>query len=250
MELSELVTYLDGYLELASFDDVSVNGLQVECSSAVERLAVSVDASLDAIRGACDEEAQLLLVHHGLLWGKPQPLSGVLGRRVGELFRRGISLYAAHIPLDAHPDVGNNAELVRALALTELEPFGVYRGRPIGLAGQFPRALAIADAMAGIERSVGRPTATMLAGDRGVRRVAVVSGGAGDMVEEAALHRIDLLITGEQDHAAAVFARDAGVHLVFLGHHATEVHGVRALARHLQDTFELPWTMVGSGTGL
>lgn len=250
MELSELVTYLDGYLDIAAFDDSSVNGLQVEAGTEVERIAVSVDASLDAIRGASEGDTQLLLVHHGLLWGKPNPLSGVLGARVGELFRAGVSLYAAHVPLDAHPAVGNNAELARLFGLDEVEPFGVYRGRAIGLAGVLPAPRAAADLVRQLESGVGPATGVVLAGDEEVRRVAVVSGGAGDMVEEAARHGIQMLVTGEQDHAAAVFARDAGVHLVFLGHHATEVYGVRALASHLQSEFGLPWSMVGRGTGI
>lgn len=250
MELSELVTYLDGYLDIAAFDDSSVNGLQVEAGTRVDRIATSVDASLDAIRGAADGGAQLLLVHHGLLWGKPSPLSGVLGARVGELFRAGISLYAAHVPLDAHPMVGNNAELTRRFGLTEVEPFGVYRGRPIGLAGTLQRPRPAAELVRELESAVGPATGAVLAGEGEVRRVAVVSGGAGDMVEEAARHGIQMLVTGEQDHAAAVFARDAGVHLVFLGHHATEVYGVRALAGHLEAEFGLPWSMVGRGTGM
>ncbi len=250
MELRELVTYLDGYLDLAAFDDSSVNGLQVEAGVTVDRLAVSVDASLEAISAAAEEEAQLLLVHHGLLWGKPSPLSGVLGARVGELFRRGLSLYAAHIPLDAHPRVGNNAELARRLALEDLEPFGVYRGRPIGLAGVLPRPRVVTELIRELETEIGPATGAVLAGVDEVTRVAVVSGGAGDMVEEAARHGVQVLVTGEQDHAAAIFARDAGLHLVFLGHHATEVYGVRALAAHLEAEFGLPWTMVGRGTGM
>ena len=250
MELSELVTYLDGYLDIGAFDDASVNGLQVEAGAEIERLAVSVDASLEAIRGAADGGAQLLIAHHGLLWGKPGPLRGVLGARVGELFRRGISLYAAHVPLDAHPAVGNNAELARRFGLVEIEPFGVYRGKPIGLAGDLPAPRAAVDLVRELEAGVGPATGVVLAGGAVVRRVAVVSGGAGDMVEEAAQHGIGMLVTGEQDHAAAVYARDAGVHLVFLGHHATEVYGVRALATHLEAEFGLPWTMVGRGTGI
>jgi len=249
MELSELVTYLDGYLDIEAFDDASVNGLQVESGGEVGRVAVSVDASLEAIRGAADACAELLVVHHGLLWGKPSPLSGVLGARVGELFRRGVSLYAAHVPLDAHPVVGNNAELARRFGLDELEPFGVYRGRPIGLAGVLPSPRSAVDLVRELESGVGPATGAVLAGGGEVRRLAVVSGGAGDMVEEAVRHGIQMLVTGEQDHAAAVYARDAGVHLVFLGHHATEVYGVRALASHLESEFDLPWSMVGRGTG-
>ena len=250
MKLADLVTYLDATLDIGAFDDSSVNGLQVEATGEVERFAVGVDASLEAIEAAAAAEAQLLLVHHGLLWGKPAPLRGVLGARVGRLFRNGVSLYAAHIPLDAHPTLGNNAELARRFGLKEVQPFGVYRGKAIGLAGVLDTGEPAVELIRRLESRVGPATAAVLAGEERVRRVAVVSGGAGDMIEEAARHGIQLLVTGEQDHAAAVYARDAGLHLVFLGHHATEVYGVRALAAHLESEFGLPWSMVGRGTGI
>ena len=138
MELNELVTYLDAYLDLASFEDASVNGLQLQAVDAVAQLAVAVDASLDAIEGAADQGAQLLVVHHGLLWGGAAPLTGVLGRRVRTAFDRGVSLYAAHLPLDAHTEVGNNACLARILGLEGTAPFGRYRGRLLGVAGHLP----------------------------------------------------------------------------------------------------------------
>jgi dinuclear metal center YbgI/SA1388 family protein len=250
MKLDELVTYLDVTLDIGAFDDSSVNGLQVEAGAEVDNLAIAVDASLEAIEGAAEAGAQMLLVHHGLLWGKPSPLRGVLGARVGRLFRTGVSLYAAHIPLDAHPTLGNNAELARRFELREVEPFGVYRGKSIGLAGSLDRPRPVVELIRALESRVGPATAAVLAGENPVARVAVVSGGAGDMVEEAARNGIQLLVTGEQDHTAAVYARDAGIHLLFLGHHATEVYGVRALAGHLESEFGLPWTTVGRGTGI
>ncbi len=249
MDLAPLVGYLDELLDVTSFDDASVNGLQLEAGGEVTRLAVAVDADLEAVRGAGSAGCELLLCHHGLLWGKARPLTGVLGQRVREAVQRGVSLYAAHLPLDAHPEVGNNAVLARQLALQEARPFGRYRGRMMGLAGQLPTPLAPEALLARLEALVGPALGTVWAGPPRVEQVAVVSGAAADTVEEAEGTDVQLLITGEPDHAAAVFARDLGVHLVFLGHHATETFGVVALAEHLQRRLGLPWVQVGRSSG-
>jgi dinuclear metal center YbgI/SA1388 family protein len=249
MELHELATFLDAYLDLASFDDASVNGLQLHAGDGVAQLAVAVDASLDAIEGAAEQGAQLLLVHHGLLWGGATPLTGVLGRRVKRLFEQGVSLYAAHLPLDAHTEVGNNACLARVLDLEGTAPFGRYRGRLLGLAGRLAVATDLDSVIGRLTDAVGPSLGEVRAGDRPVQRVAVVSGAAGDLIGEAAAAGVDLVVTGEPDHVAAVSARDAGIHLAFFGHHATERFGVRALADVVQRRFQLPWTEVGSSSG-
>lgn len=249
MDLRELTTYLDDYLDVASFDDSAVNGLQLEAGPRVERFAVAVDASLDAIAAAADARADLLLCHHGLLWGKAAPLTGVLGERTRELFASDISLYAAHLPLDAHPSVGNNACLAKLLDLQRSVPFGRYRGRLLGLVGDLTEPVPFDGAMGMLAQQVGNALGVVRAGDRSVTKVAVVSGAAGDLLGEAADAGVDLLVTGEPDHTAAVTARDAGIHLAFLGHHATERFGVLALADVLRRRFDLPWVEVGESSG-
>jgi len=249
MELSELTTYLDDYLDVASFDDSAVNGLQLQAGDRVDRFAVAVDASNDAVSAAAEAGADLLLCHHGLLWGKAAPLTGVLGERARRLFAAKISLYAAHLPLDAHPAVGNNAGLARLLDLQRAVPFGLYRGRLLGLAGNLPGPDDLDGVMAALTRAIGEPLGSVRAGDRPVRRVAVVSGAAGDLLGEAAEAGVDLLVTGEPDHTAAVTARDAGIHLAFFGHHATERFGILALAEVLHRRFDLPWVEVGESSG-
>jgi len=249
MDLRDLTVYLDDYLDVASFDDSAVNGLQLLAGGQVERFAVAVDASLDAIAGAADEGVDLLLCHHGLLWGKAAPITGVLGERVRRLFAAQISLYAAHLPLDAHPSVGNNACMAKILGLQRAIPFGRYRGRLLGLAGDLPAPDSLDGAMAVLTQAVGNALGVVRAGDRPVRKVGVVSGAAGDLLGEAADAGVDLLVTGEPDHTAAVTARDAGIHLAFLGHHATERFGVRALADVIQRRFDLSWVEVGESSG-
>jgi dinuclear metal center YbgI/SA1388 family protein len=249
MDLHALCSALDEYLAVGEFDDAAVNGLQLEACAEVDRLAISVDASLDAIDGAEDIGADLLLCHHGLLWGGPAPLTGLLGQRAGQLFRGGISLYAAHVPLDAHPRVGNNAVLAELVGLGDPVPFGLYRGRRLGFAGDLAQAATAAEVVASLEGSVGPCLGTVGADGRTVSRVAVVSGAAGDLAAEAVAAGVELVITGEPDHVAATSARDLGVGLVFVGHHATEVFGVRAVAQWLRGEFGLPFVEVGVGSG-
>ncbi len=249
MDLHTLCGSLDEYLAVGEFDDAAVNGLQLEACAEVSRLAVSVDTSLDAIDGAVESGADLLLCHHGLLWGGAAPLTGLLGARAGKLFRGGVSLYAVHLPLDAHPQVGNNAVLARLLGLSDAVPFGRYRGRLLGLAGELPAPTTAGAFVASLEGAVGPSLGAVGAAERPVRRVAVVSGAAGDLSGEAVAAGVDLIVTGEPDHVAATSARDTGVGLVFLGHHATEVFGVRALAQWVEAEYGLPFDEVGVSSG-
>jgi len=249
MDLHALCGALDEYLAVGEFDDAAFNGLQVEACAEVNWLAISVDTSLDAIGGAVEQGADLLLCHHGLLWGGPAPLTGLLGQRAGRLFRRGISLYAAHLPLDAHPRVGNNAGLAEIVGLGDAVPFGRYRGRLLGLAGDLEHSATAAEIVASLEGRVGPCLGSVGDGGRSIRRVAVVSGAAGDLAAEAVAAGVELVITGEPDHVAAVSARDLGIGLVFLGHHATEVFGVRAVAEWVSGEFGLPVVEVGTGSG-
>ncbi len=249
MDLHEVVRHLDETLAVHSFNDAALNGLQVEAGREVTNVAVAVDASLDAIEAAADAGADLLICHHGLFWGSAQPLTGVLGARVRRLITRGISLYASHLPLDTHAELGNNAVLASALGLAPTEPFGRYKGNVIGLAGSLAAPTDAEALLAKLEDTVGPPLGTVLAGPEAVQRVGILSGAAGAMIEQAPEAQLDMLITGEPDHVSAVFARDQGFHLVFLGHYATEVFGVRALAGHLNERFGLPWTPVGQDTG-
>jgi dinuclear metal center YbgI/SA1388 family protein len=249
MDLHALCSALDEYLAVKEFDDAAFNGLQVEACAEVSRLAISVDASLDAIAGAAQNDVDLLLCHHGLLWGGAAPLTGLLGQRAGRLFRRGLSLYAAHLPLDAHPRVGNNAVLADLVGLGDPVPFGRYRGRLLGLAGDLARTTTLGEITTSLEGTVGPCLGAVGDAGRTVSRVAVVSGAAGDLSAEAVAAGVDLVITGEPDHVAATSARDLDVGLMFLGHHATEVFGVRAVAEWVREEFGLPFVEVGVGSG-
>lgn len=241
MKLGDLTAYLDEYLALSRFDDEALNGLQVEGKGEVRRLALAVSACREVFLKAAAAGADAVLVHHGLFWkGEgPAPLRGVLGERVRILFERGLSLLAYHLPLDAHPDVGNNAVAARELGLEDLEPFVRYHGTPIGFKGRFPTPLSREAFVERLQSYYGHEAFVEAAGPDPLATVAVCSGGAARELREAAAAGLDAYVTGEAGEPEVFLAREAGLTFAALGHHATERVGVRALGRHLESTFGL-----------
>ncbi len=185
MQRDSLVAYLDEYLRIAEFQDTSQNGLQVEGPEEVTKVALAVDACLAAFERAVAEGAQLLVVHHGLFWDKPVRLVGPAFQRVRTLIEGHCGLYAAHLPLDAHPEVGNNAEMARLLGLEEVRPFGRYHGVEIGVAGVLDPPLEIAALIGRVIQAVNRPPVRVLAhGPAKAHRVGCVSGFAATVIEQ------------------------------------------------------------------
>jgi dinuclear metal center YbgI/SA1388 family protein len=245
----DLVGHLDVYLRVAEISDSSPNGLQVQGADRIARVAYAVDASVFAIRRALRARANFLVVHHGLWWGRHEQIVGNMHRRISALITGDLSLYAAHLPLDCHPVVGNNVELARLLSLRVETSFGDYRGTRIGVVAAAPRALrrtALATAMA---RKLGARPDVLAFGPATVRRVAIVSGSGAMLAEEAARAGCDTLLTGESSHAAVHAAREAGVNLIFGGHYATETVGLKALDRHVRRRFGVPGVFVSAPTG-
>lgn len=250
MRRDELVTYLDSYLRVKAIEDSSNNGLQVEGAAKVARLAFAVDAGLAAFEGARAAGAQMLVVHHGLYWSKPVLVTGIHRRRLAALLDADLSLYASHLPLDFHEEVGNNATLARWLNLKEAAPFGDYKGHPAGVAGQLPKARSLAQFVAETEASLGEPAVKVWAfGSETVERIGIVSGGAGFLVGEAAKADVDVYLTGEVSHNVYHDARELGLNVVYGGHYATETAGLKALAEHLSDRFDLETVFLDLPTG-
>ena len=231
------------------FNEAAVNGLQVEGDDEVERVAIAVDACQHTIDAAVDAGATMLIVHHGLFWGREQPLTGPHGRRVRSLVKGGLNLYASHLPLDANEAHGNNSELGRLLGLEEMVPFGSYRGTPIGWGGRAaPRTLDEIGAL--LERKLGFTPKLFAFGPEKVERIAMVSGGGSSSIGEAISEGYDLLITGEAPHYAFFDAEEGGVNLALAGHYASETLGVKALGRAIEAKFGLPVTFIDHPTGL
>jgi dinuclear metal center YbgI/SA1388 family protein len=249
-DLKELVAYLDSYLRVAEIGDYeeALNGLQLVNSGSVTRLAAAVDACQAVIDGAAAQGADLLLVHHGLFWRGLEPLTGRHGARVRSMIRSDIALYSAHLPLDLHPEVGNNAVLARMLGLAELEPFGEAKGQAIGLCGNVN--LSVAEFAASVASSLAVEPRVIAAGPDTVRRVGVVTGGGGSMIEQAREAGLDTYLTGEGAHHTYFDAEEWGLNVIYAGHYATETVGVKALAEHLERQFGLPWEFVHHPTGL
>ena len=250
--LADLTAYLDSYLRVRETPDEpnAQNGLQVENSGAIQRIVAAVDASQQTIDGTGN--GSLLLVHHGLLWDGNPRITGRHYRRLKVLLDRDIALYAAHIPLDVHPEVGNNMLLAGALGLRDLSWFGNYRGIALGVAGKtsHPSRTSL---QAEVERAVGAPSGSARLIPGGPERpvqVGVVTGGGGSMVAAAREAGCDTLVSGEGAAHTYFDAMEWGLNVVYAGHYATETLGVRALAAHLASRFGLSWEFHDHPTGM
>jgi dinuclear metal center YbgI/SA1388 family protein len=251
MKRDELVAYLDFYLQVKTIEDSSNNGLQVEGAEQVTCLAFAVDASLAGFEGAQAAGAQMLIAHHGLFWSKPVMLTGIHRRRLQVLLDADLSLYAAHLPLDFHEKVGNNATLARWLSMDEIAPFGDHKGYPAGIAGRLPSARSLDQFVTEVETLLGEPVIQVWPfGLKRIETVAIVSGGAGFLVGQAAKAGVDVYLTGEVSHNVYHEARELGLNVVYGGHYATETAGLGALAEHLSERFDLETVLLDLPTGV
>lgn len=250
MHLHEVVSYLNGLLNIPAFRDYpnALNGLQVENSGSLSRIGAAVDACEATIREAVQAGVDLLIVHHGLYWGGLAPATGSAYRKMRLLIEGDMAVYSAHLPLDAHPDYGNNALLAEALGLTDGTPFFPAVGEPIGLRFETEMSREVLRSL--LEKAVGGPVHLAPGGPVVTRQVGVVSGGAGAEVARAAAEGIDTLITGEGPHWSYATAEELGVNLFYGGHYATETFGVKALAAHLSERLALPWVFIDHPSGL
>jgi dinuclear metal center YbgI/SA1388 family protein len=253
--LSEIVAHLDDLLDTARTPDypAALNGLQVENSGQVTRVAAAVDASQRAIDGAIQANAHLLIVHHGLFWSGLQPLAGRSYRRISALLSHDVAVYSAHLPLDRHPTLGNNVLLAQRLNLVPSGEFAHFEGMPIGVRGISDIATAdlVARADAFAREHGGEARVSAVAGNRRTRAWGVCTGAGADAdtLDEAERLGLDTLIVGEGPHWTTVEAPERGLVIIYAGHYATETLGVRALAEHLGQRFDIPWSFVAAPTG-
>lgn len=227
-------------MNIGAFADESNNGLQVENQGKVRRVCVGVDASMAFFEQAAERKADFLVCHHGLSWGDSlKRITGLNYRRLKFLIDHDIALYACHLPLDAHPRLGNNARICKALGLRGLQPFGFYHGVPIGFRGALPRAMSYAKFKQRAHALFGNIAGTMDFGKRQIRTVAVVSGGGADQIAEAGEAGIDVFISGEARLKAWSLAQEFAVNAIFAGHYATEVFGVKAVGDLIAGRFRV-----------
>lgn len=250
MQRDELVRYLDRYLRIEAVADSGPQGLQVEGADEVTRVAFTVDAGLPCIDAAIKVGAQMQIVHHGLFWGREQLISGPFGRRVRRLIQSNLNLYAAHLPLDAHPEVGNNVELARIFDLTVGSWFADAKGTDIGVICLAPDGLALESFVAAIKSKLAVEPRVLAHGPAQIRRVAIISGSGIAFAAEAAALGADTLLTGETSHSNFYAAFDHGLNVIFAGHYATETVGLKALGRHLNGRFGLETVFIDLPTGM
>ena len=244
MKRTELVAYLDDLLDIHAIADYGPQGLQIEGGEEVTKLAVAVDAAHAAIDGALAAGAEMLIVHHGVFWGPTKPLTGAFGFKVRRFFQADLNLYAAHLALDAHPDLGNNAELCRLLGLTPVGGYFNYKGLDVGVIAAPPQPLSFQTLAQRFAEVLQPPLRVEAHGPEEVRKAAVCSGDGARSMEEAHALGCDTLITGELDYTMAHAAEELGMNVIYGGHYVTETLGVQALARHLSEQFGLPWAFI------
>jgi len=232
MQIDELSHFCDDFLDAASFDDYCPNGLQVEGRAELRKLVTGVTACQALIDSALEEGVDAILVHHGFFWkGESQVLTGVKGRRIKALMRADVSLLAYHLPLDAHPGVGNNAEIGRRMGWLTTGQEGLL------WLGETEASQAAETLMEAIGERLDTSPMLIPGGEHPVRRVAWCSGAAQSMIGQAAAAGADAFVSGEISEQTVHLARELGIHYIAAGHHATERYGVQALGRLLADRF-------------
>lgn len=246
----QLASYLDRFLEVGEIPDSprALNGLQVANSGRLSRILGAVDACQAAIDAAVARGADFLMVHHGLFWSGLEPVTGRFGRRVRTLIQHDVALYSAHVPLDCHEEVGNNAVLAADLGLESPQPFGRYEGIEIGRVGGLE--LPIGELAERLHERLGVAPRVLAKGPPRTKRVAIVTGGASALIAEAHERGVDTFITGEGPHHSFFDAEEWGVNVIFAGHYATETVGVQALGEHLRDRFGIAFEFFDHPTGL
>ena len=234
----ELIAFLDDLLDAGSWDDYGPNGLQVWGRDEVDLVATGVSAHRELFERAGAADAGLVLCHHGLFWGDaPMTVGPQLRRRLEVLFGAGASLAAYHLPLDAHPEVGNNALICQALGLRRERPFAEVRGRHIGFVGESSELLSLEELASRCAEAFGREPLVLEGDGRRIASVGIVSGGGGSNIGDAAAAGLDALVTGEPEEPAMADARETGVALIAGGHYATETFGIRRLGEVLAERF-------------
>ncbi len=236
----EIVAFADELLDISSYPDYGPMGLQVVGAPEVQKIVCGVSASRELFERAAESNAQMVIVHHGLFWEKDTRVIGpVMRERLRVLFDADISLAAYHLALDAHPEIGNNANLARKLGVEPMNRFTEW-----GFGGPLAEPVSIADFSASVQEVVGRMPLVFSYGPQQVKTLAVITGGAGRYVAEAVSEGYDCFLTGEADEPTKHTAKEAGIHFVAAGHYATETSGVQALSERIAKEFDLDWEFI------
>ncbi len=250
MNRTELVTYLDNYLRINEISDYGPQGLQIEGKDQVSRIIGLVDAHQPCVEAAVERGADLMLVHHGIFWGPAQRIAGSFAKLVRTYMQADLNLYAAHLPLDAHPEVGNNAELARRLGLEVVDWWANIKGTPLAALTTAPTGTTLDGLLNRFEERVGPVQVVQRHGPSQVQKVGILSGGGAGNVHEAAALGCDTYITGETSHANFYDALNADINVIYAGHYNSETVGVQALGQHLVEKFGLEFEFIDLPTNM
>lgn len=232
-----IIAFLNEYLNVSAVRDASQNGLQVQGRDEVKKIALGVSASLELFKRARVAGADMIITHHGLFWDAPVRLAGGMYERVAELIKNDINFAAYHLPLDMHPDCGNNAQLLKLLGAKKITPFGDYHGSSIGFRGELKTPATVEEIALTFKRAFGAECRIAPFGPEKIKTVAAVSGGAGGLVTEAISLKLDLYVTGEPSEPAWEWCRESGTAFMALGHYNSEKAGIIALGAVLAEKF-------------
>ena len=249
MDILQLSHYLDNLLDIKEIKDSSnaMNGLQVQNTGDIKKVGLAVDLCMATIEKAVAAECNMMFVHHGILWGGVKPIRGNFYDKVSTMIRENLGLYSAHLPLDMHPVLGNNKVLADQLELNELEPFGEYEGQKIGFKGRL-KTLSAEELGEKLEGKLGSPVKVIGSGE--VQTIGVVSGGAADILSQAAVAGLDAYLTGEGCNHHYHEAIENECVLILAGHYATETGGVKAVGKHLAEQFGIKTEFIDYPTGI
>lgn len=236
VQCADVIHFLNTYLDIKNIPDASLNGLQVEGKAEIAKIAFGVSASLAFFKQAQYAGADLLVVHHGLLWGQEQPLTGMFRSRVSFLLANNLNLAAYHLPLDKHAVVGNNAQLMHALNMQTPQPFGEYHGNLIGFWGRLENR-PLKEVVACLENFCDTQAQVLAYGPEHIRTVGIVSGGAYSMLPQAIEQKLDLYVTGTLDEPVQEWCREGKINCIALGHYRSEKCGIQALMGKVQTHF-------------
>jgi dinuclear metal center YbgI/SA1388 family protein len=248
-----ITNYLNDLLDVGRYADMAVNGLQVEClNHDVRKVGFAVDAGYSIIESAAQSNCDLLVVHHGVLWGGSPPIVGPLARKLHLCMSRGVSLYAAHLPLDGHAEFGNAAQIGHLLGVTDMSPAFSYKGATIGIRGTLATPRTPQDIAAHVGQTEGalQPPFVLPFGPAHVRTIGIATGAATFVIPECAELGLDLLVTGESKQEAYHSAKEYKMNVICMGHYASETFGVRALERVLQREFRVETCWISEPTGI
>ncbi|MCX7647430.1 MAG: Nif3-like dinuclear metal center hexameric protein [Elusimicrobiales bacterium] len=234
----KITRFINEYLKIRDFADSSFNGLQVEGKNEIKKILFAVSYSKIIGDYAAKHNFDMIIVHHGLFWGKEQPITGIFKKRIEPLIKNDINLLAYHLPLDAHPKIGNNISLIKLFPIKNITPFGDYKGKKIGFKAVFKKPVELREIIETIKKNISKNPLVLNFGEKKINSMAVISGGASSFLEQAINEKIDLYLTGEPSEYVFELAKESKKNFIAAGHYRTEVFGIKNLQNIIRKKFK------------